>query len=77
MTTLDPAALRKRFHAADVEREALMERMKPTWEARNALVKQIQELEAQADALSKEMRPTRDRLFELENERAQIARFFA
>jgi len=75
MTNLSPEALRKRFHEAGAEREALMESMKPTWKAHKALVEKIQALEAEAKALAEEMAPTRAKLFELENERGAIARF--
>lgn len=52
-----------------------MEKMKPTHQQHKALTKQIQELEAQAAELATAMRPTRDRLYELENEIARCARF--
>jgi hypothetical protein len=77
MTTLDPEALRKRFHQADVQREALMAKMKPTWKVHKELIEQAQALEAKAKVLAEEMAPTRQKLFELENERGRIARFLA
>lgn len=67
-------ALNKRFHAAGVEREALMEKMKPIHAEHKALAKQVQELELRMKPLAEALRPFRDQLADLENERAMIAR---
>lgn len=66
--------LRKRFHEATAEANAIRATSSPLRETRDALAKQVHALEAQMAALAEQIREAEKGLFDLDNERGTINR---
>lgn len=66
--------LRKRFHEATAEADAIRARSTPLRDARDALAKQVHAIEAQMTVLAAQIREAEQGLYELDNERGTINR---